>query len=152
MSLGYFFSSRTGKLLSVLDFKSVNPIQTRGADYAPHTTASPPRLKKLSTPLYMVNRTYTFISFGKFFLPTHYQQLHAYQRGESTQCSGHRHQKNYSSDFLVYFTLRNITHAKFFKRPYPCCTARNSLVMPQRTKIENFVRKVTNLGVYMLFE
>ena len=31
--------------------RSVNPIQTRGADYAPHTTASPIRFKKLSTPL-----------------------------------------------------------------------------------------------------
>ena len=32
--------------------RSVNPIQTRGADYAPHTTASPPGFKKLSTPLH----------------------------------------------------------------------------------------------------
>ena len=31
--------------------RSVNSIQTRGAGYAPHTTASPPRFKKLSTPL-----------------------------------------------------------------------------------------------------
>ena len=31
--------------------RSVNPIQTRGADYTPHTTASPPGFKKLSTPL-----------------------------------------------------------------------------------------------------
>ena len=29
-----------------------NPIQTRGAYYAPHTTASPPGFKKLSTPLF----------------------------------------------------------------------------------------------------
>ena len=33
--------------------RSVNPIQTRGADYAPHTTASPPGFKKLSTPLFL---------------------------------------------------------------------------------------------------
>ena len=26
--------------------RSVDPIQTRGADYAPHTTASPPRIQK----------------------------------------------------------------------------------------------------------
>ena len=31
--------------------RSVNPIQTRGTDYAPHTTASPSGFKKLSTPL-----------------------------------------------------------------------------------------------------
>ena len=31
--------------------RSVNPIQTREADYAPHTTASPPGFKKLSTSL-----------------------------------------------------------------------------------------------------
>ena len=31
--------------------RSVNPIQTRGADYASQTTASPPGFKKLSTPL-----------------------------------------------------------------------------------------------------
>ena len=31
--------------------RSVNTIQTRGADYAPHTTSSPPGFKKLSTPL-----------------------------------------------------------------------------------------------------
>ena len=31
--------------------RSVNSIQTRGAGYAPHTTASPPRFKKVSTPL-----------------------------------------------------------------------------------------------------
>ena len=31
--------------------RSVNPIQTRGADYTPHTTASPSGFKKLSTPL-----------------------------------------------------------------------------------------------------
>ena len=31
--------------------RSVNPIQTRGADYAPHITASPFGFKKLSTPL-----------------------------------------------------------------------------------------------------
>ena len=31
--------------------RSVIPIQTRGADYAPRTTASPPGFKKLSTPL-----------------------------------------------------------------------------------------------------
>ena len=31
--------------------KSVNPIQTRGADYAPPTTATPPGFKQLSTPL-----------------------------------------------------------------------------------------------------
>ena len=30
---------------------SVNPIHTRGADYAPHTTANPPGFIKLSTPL-----------------------------------------------------------------------------------------------------
>ena len=35
--------------------RSVNPIQTRRADYAHHTTASPPRLKKLSTLLVQVN-------------------------------------------------------------------------------------------------
>ena len=35
--------------------RSVNPIQIRGADYAPHTTSSPPGFKKLSTPL-EVNR------------------------------------------------------------------------------------------------
>ena len=33
---------------------SVNPIQTRGEDYAPHTTHSPPGFKKLSTPLQYV--------------------------------------------------------------------------------------------------
>ena len=32
--------------------RSVNPSQTRGTDYAPHTTASSPGFKKLSTPLY----------------------------------------------------------------------------------------------------
>ena len=32
--------------------RSVNPIQTRGADYTPHTTASPSGFKKLSTPLH----------------------------------------------------------------------------------------------------
>ena len=31
--------------------RSVNPIQTMGADHVPHTTASPPGFKKLSTPL-----------------------------------------------------------------------------------------------------
>ena len=31
--------------------RSVNPIQTRGADYAPHTTASPPGFKNISTSL-----------------------------------------------------------------------------------------------------
>ena len=31
--------------------QSVNPIQTWGADYAPHITASPPGIKKLSTTL-----------------------------------------------------------------------------------------------------
>ena len=31
--------------------RSVNPIQTRGADYTPYTTASPPGFKNLSTPL-----------------------------------------------------------------------------------------------------
>ena len=31
--------------------RSVNPIQTMGADYARHTTASPPGFKMLSTPL-----------------------------------------------------------------------------------------------------
>ena len=31
--------------------RSVNRTQTRGADYAPHTHASPLRFKKLSTPL-----------------------------------------------------------------------------------------------------
>ena len=31
--------------------RSINPIQTRGTDFAPHTTASPPGFKKLSTPL-----------------------------------------------------------------------------------------------------
>ena len=31
--------------------RSVNPIQIKGEDYAPHTTASPPGFKKLSTPL-----------------------------------------------------------------------------------------------------
>ena len=34
--------------------RSVNPIQIRGADFAPHTTASPPGFKKLSTPLHMI--------------------------------------------------------------------------------------------------
>ena len=31
--------------------RSVKSIRTRGADYAPHTTASHPGFKKLSTPL-----------------------------------------------------------------------------------------------------
>ena len=31
--------------------RPVNPIQTMGADYAPHTTANPLGFKKLSTPL-----------------------------------------------------------------------------------------------------
>ena len=31
--------------------RSVNPIRTSGADFAPDTTASPPGFKKLSTPL-----------------------------------------------------------------------------------------------------
>ena len=31
--------------------RSVNPIQTEGPDYTPHTTASPPGFKKLSTSL-----------------------------------------------------------------------------------------------------
>ena len=31
--------------------RSVNPIQTRGTNYAPCITASPPGIKKLSTPL-----------------------------------------------------------------------------------------------------
>ena len=37
--------------------RSVNPIQTRGADYAPHTAAHqpPPGFKKLSTPLRMIS-------------------------------------------------------------------------------------------------
>ena len=35
--------------------RSVNPIQTMGADYAPHTTASPPGCKNLSTPLLMLS-------------------------------------------------------------------------------------------------
>ena len=35
--------------------RSVNPIQTRGADYTPHTTASPSGFKKLSTPLMFVS-------------------------------------------------------------------------------------------------
>ena len=34
--------------------RSVNPIQIRGADYAPHTAASPTGFKMLSTPLYSV--------------------------------------------------------------------------------------------------
>ena len=38
--------------LAPADFgRSVNPIQTMGADYARHTTASPPGFKMLSTPL-----------------------------------------------------------------------------------------------------
>ena len=36
--------------------RSVNPIQTRGADYAPHTTASPPDSKSYPH-LYTVGRT-----------------------------------------------------------------------------------------------
>ena len=41
-----------GQIPSPPEFgRSVNPIQTRGADYAPHTTASPPGFKMLSTPL-----------------------------------------------------------------------------------------------------
>ena len=31
--------------------RPVNPIRTRGAEFAPHTTASPPGFKNLSTPL-----------------------------------------------------------------------------------------------------
>ena len=31
--------------------RSVDPIQTRGADYAPHTTTNPSGIKNLSTPL-----------------------------------------------------------------------------------------------------
>ena len=34
--------------------RSVNSIQTRGPDYAPHTNASPSGFKKLSTPLKML--------------------------------------------------------------------------------------------------
>ena len=32
--------------------RSVNPVQTRGDDYAPNTTASLPGFKRLSTPLF----------------------------------------------------------------------------------------------------
>ena len=37
--------------------RSVNPIQTRGTNYAPCITASPPGIKKLSTPLNPCKRT-----------------------------------------------------------------------------------------------
>ena len=43
--------------------RSFNPIQTRWADYAPHTTASLPRFKKLSTPLPYVNDA-AFLNFS----------------------------------------------------------------------------------------
>ena len=44
---------RAGGLRAPWEFgRSVNPIKTRGADYAPHTTASPPpEIKKIPTPL-----------------------------------------------------------------------------------------------------
>ena len=44
--------------------RSVNPIQTRGTDFTPHTTASPPGFKKLSTPLSTQNHTFD-MSFRK---------------------------------------------------------------------------------------
>ena len=44
--------------------RSVNPVQTRGADYAPHTTASPPGFKKLSTPLIQDRITRHSVSSG----------------------------------------------------------------------------------------
>ena len=34
----------------------INPIQTRRADYASYTTASPPRFKKLPTPLLLYDK------------------------------------------------------------------------------------------------
>ena len=39
--------------------RSVNPIQTSGADYALHTTASPSGFKKISTPLCHVPKAIT---------------------------------------------------------------------------------------------
>ena len=49
------FRSLSGQSAPPKFGRSVNPIQTRVTDFAPHTTASPPRFKKLSTPLQYTN-------------------------------------------------------------------------------------------------
>ena len=75
---------------------AVNPIQTRGADCVPHTTASPPGFKKLSTrsastySKYMSIHMYYNIYLFNLFAPKNNFQ---YMRG------------NYGSQIILEFTL-----------------------------------------------